>query len=531
VNVGPSPIWLKARLNAAGMRPISNVVDATNYAMLALGNPLHAFDFVKLHGGRIVVRRARPREQIRTLDGVVRDLTPDDLMITDAERSVALAGIMGGEETEIGDSTTEVLLEAANFEPFTIFRSSERLRLRTEGSNRWEKGVDPYLAQPAATLATQLIVELAGARWVGHTDVHGELPERPVVHYRPERADRLIGLETPAGEQYELLGRLGFDVEGERVVVPTWRARDVTREVDVIEEVARFRLEDVPFTLPVRSAMFGSLTREQQLRRRVEDTLVGLGFVEIYTPSLRPDDETTWKLEEPISVELTALRTRLLPSLVEAARRNAEVGVSGIALFEIARVYLPDKDLPNERLRAAGVLEGGFARVKGVVETLYAALKADLEVERAEDPLLHPGKAAKTPAGVFGEVHPSVLEGTWSAFELDLETLFEAAHEPVIYEDVITYPAVKQDLAFAVAEDVPAGTLVAAAREAVGPELFEIVPFDVYHGEQVGPGRKSIAFRVEFRSPERTLTDEEAAGLRQKIVDALQERFGAELRA
>ena len=531
VNVGPSPIWLKARLNAAGMRPISNVVDATNYAMLALGNPLHAFDFAKLQGGRIMVRRARPGEQLRTLDGVVRDLTPDDLMIADAERSVALAGIMGGEDTEIGDSTTEVLLEAANFEPFTIFRSSERLRLRTEGSNRWEKGVDPYLAQPAATLATQLIVELAGARWVGHTDAHGELPERPVVHYRPERADRLIGLETPSEEQYELLGRLGFDVEGERVVVPTWRARDVTREVDVIEEVARFRLEDVPFTLPVRSAMFGSLTREQQLRRRVEDTLVGLGFVEIYTPSLRPDDETTWKLEEPISVELTALRTRLLPSLVEAARRNAEVGVSGIALFEIARVYLPDKDLPNERLRAAGVLEGGFARVKGVVETLYAALKADLEVERAEDPLLHPGKAAKTPAGVFGEVHPSVLEGTWSAFELDLETLFEAAHEPVIYEDVITYPAVKQDLAFAVAEDVPAGTLVAAAREAVGPELFEIVPFDVYHGEQVGPGRKSIAFRVEFRSPERTLTDEEAAGLREKIVDALQERFGAELRA
>jgi phenylalanyl-tRNA synthetase beta chain len=531
VHVGPSPVWLKARLNAAGMRPISNVVDATNYAMLALGNPLHAFDFAKLHGGRIVVRRARPGEQLRTLDGVVRDLTPDDLMIADAERSVALAGIMGGEETEIGDSTTDVLLEAANFEPFTIFRSSERLRLRTEGSNRWEKGVDPYLAQPAATLATQLIVGLAGARWVGHTDVHGELPERPVVHYRPERADRLIGLEIPAEEQYDVLGRLGFDVEGERVVVPTWRGRDVTREVDVVEEVARFRLEDVPFTLPTRSAMFGSFTREQQLRRRVEDTLVGLGFVEIYTPSLRPDDETTWKLEEPISVELSALRTRLLPSLVEAAHRNAEVDVSGIALFEIARVYLPDGDLPNERLRAAGILEGGFARVKGVVETVYAALKGDLQVERAEDPLLHPGKAAKTPAGVFGELHPSVLDGTWSAFELDLETLFEAAHEPVIYEDVITYPAVKQDLAFAVAEDVSAGRLVAAAREAAGPELYEIVPFDVYHGEQVGPGRKSIAFRVEFRSPERTLTDGEAAGLRQKIVDALQERFGAELRA
>ena len=531
VQIGPSPLWLKARLHAAGMRPISNVVDATNYAMLALGNPLHAFDFATLRGGRIVVRRARPGEKLRTLDGVVRDLTPDDLMIADAERSVALAGIMGGEETEIGESTTDVLLEAANFEPFTIFRSSERLRLRTEGSNRWEKGVDPYLAQQAATLATQLIVELAGARWVGHTDVQGELPERPVIAYRPEQADRLIGVDTPAEEHYELLGRLGFDVEDERVVTPTWRARDVTREVDVIEEVARFRLEDVPFTLPERSAMFGSLTRGQQLRRRVEDALVGLGFVETYTPSLLPDEETPWKLEEPISVELTALRTRLLPSLVEAARRNAEVGERGIALFEIARVYLHGDELPEERLHVAGIVEGGFSRVKGVVQTLYAALKAHLEVERTEDTLLHPGKAARTPAGVFGELHPSVLESTWSAFELDLEELFRESREPVIYEDVITYPAVKQDLAFAVDDDVAAGALVAEAREAVGPELYEIVPFDVYHGEQVGPGRKSIAFRVEFRSPERTLTDEEAAGLRQKIVVAFRERFGAELRA
>jgi phenylalanyl-tRNA synthetase beta chain len=531
VEVGPSPIWLKARLTAAGMRPISNIVDATNYAMLALGNPLHAFDFATLRGGKIVVRRARPGEKLRTLDGVDRDLTPDDLMIADAERSVALAGIMGGEETEIGDATTEVLLEAANFEPFSIFRTSERLRLRTEGSNRWEKGVDPYLAEPAAILATQLIVELAEARWVGHTDAQGELPERPVVRFRPEGADALIGIDTPQELQHDLLRRLGFDVDGERVVVPTWRARDVTREVDVIEEVARFRLEEVPFTLPERSAMFGSLTREQQVRRRVEDALVGLGFVETYTPSLRPEDETTWKLEEPISVELTAMRTRLVPSLIEAAQRNAEVGATRVALFEIARIYLPGDALPDERLRVAGILEGGFVRVKGVVETLYGALKGDPAVERAEDPLLHPGQAARTAAGVLGEVHPSLIEGTWSAFELDLDELVQASRDPVIYEDVITYPAVKQDLAFAVPEEVTAGELVAAAREAAGSELREIVPFDVYRGEQVGPERKSIALRVEFRSPERTLTDEEAAGLRERIVDALRERFGAELRA
>jgi phenylalanyl-tRNA synthetase beta chain len=531
VQVGPSPVWLKARLLAAGMRPISNVVDATNYTMLALGNPLHAFDFAALGGDRIVVRRARPGEKLRTLDGVERDLTPEELMIADAERSVALAGIMGGEDTEIGDSTTDVLLEAANFEPYTIFRSSERLRLRTEGSNRWEKGVDPYLAEQAAILATELIVELAGARWVGHTDVQGELPARPVVHYRPERADRLIGIETPVEEQHAILGRLGFDVEGERVVVPTWRSRDVTREVDVIEEVARFRLEDVPFTLPERREMFGRLSREQQLRRRVEDVLVGLGFVETYTPSLRPEDDSSWALPEPITVELTTLRTALLPSLVEAARRNVDVGARRIALFEIARVYLSNGDLPNERTRVAGITEGGFAHVRGVVETIYAALKADLEVERAQNSLLHPGKAARTPAGTFGELHPSLLEGTWSAFELDLGELARVSREPVTYEDVITYPSVRQDLAFTVREDIAAGDLVAAARESAGPELREMRAFDVYHGPQVGEGRKSLAFSVEFQSPERTLSDEDAAALREKIVDALAERFDAELRA
>ena len=531
VRIGPSPVWLKSRLFAAGMRPISNVVDATNYVMLALGNPLHAFDFATLHGGRVVVRRAHAGEKIRTLDGVERDLTPEDLMIADAERSIALAGIMGGEDTEIGESTNEVLLEAANFEPYSIFRTSERLRLRTEGSNRWEKGVDPYLAAQAATFATQLIVELAEARWVGHVDVQGDLPERPVITFRPERADELIGIETPPQDQHKLLTGLGFEVDDERVTVPTWRARDVTREVDVIEEIARFRLEEVPFTLPVRRAMFGMLTRDQQLRRRVEDVLVGLGFAETYTPSLLPADESPWQLPEPISVELTALRTRLLPSLLEAVRRNVDAGADAIALFEIARVYLAGGELPDERLRVAGVSEGGFARAKGVVETIYAALKAEPAFERVQDPLLHPRKAAATAAGVFGEVRPGLLEGEWSAFELDLGELFESSRDPVAYDDVITYPPLRQDLAFAVPEEVTAGELAAAAREAAGPELREMRAFDVYRGGQVGEDRKSVAFAVSFQSPERTLSDEDAAGLREKIVDALAKRFGAELRA
>jgi phenylalanyl-tRNA synthetase beta chain len=531
VQIEPSPIWLKSRLLAAGMRPISNVVDITNYVMLALGNPLHAFDFETLRGGKIVVRHAREKETLRTLDGIERALEPEDLLIADAERAIALAGIMGGEETEIGEGTTTVLLEAANFEPFTIYRTSERLRLRTEGSNRWEKGVDPHLAAPAADLATQLLIELAGAEWAGHIDVNDGLPARPVVGYRPQRADAVIGIETPPDEQYALLGRLGFEPQDGNVVVPTWRARDVVREIEVVEEIARFRLEDVPSTLPARRAMFGTLTREQQLRRRVEDVLVGLGFSETYTPSLRADDETRWKLPEPIAVELTALRTSLLASLVEAARRNVDAGAQRIALFEIARVYLSNGDLPDERLRVAAIAQGGFPHIKGAVETLYAALKAEPRFERADHPLLHPGKTARTSAGILGELHPRALEGEWGAFELDLASLFAESHEPVNYQDVITYPAVRQDLAFTVPEEVSAGELVDAAREAAGPELREIDVFDVYRGEQLGAGEKSIAFRVAFQSPERTLSDEDAASLREKITEALGKRFGAVLRS
>jgi phenylalanyl-tRNA synthetase beta chain len=533
VELGPAPIWLKARLLAAGMRPISNIVDVTNYVMLALGNPLHAFDFAKLHGGKIIVRRARPGEKLRTLDGVDRDLAPTDLMIADADRSVALAGIMGGEETEIGVGTTEVLLEAANFEPTGIYRTSERLRLRTEGSNRWEKGVDPYLAEPAAKLATQLFVETTGARWVGHVDVQGTLPERPVIRYRAEKADEVIGLATPPDDQYALLGRLGFEHRGDDVVAPTWRAHEVTREIDVVEEIARFRLDEVPFTLPERRAMFGFLTPLQQLQRRVEDILAGLGLVETYTPSLRERDAepNAWRLPEPISIELAVLRTRLLPSLIEAARANAELGARNIQLFEIARVYLPHGDLPNERRHVAAIIEGGWSRTKGIVEALYAALKAEFRFERATDALFHPRKTASVGTGIVGELHPSVLDGVWGAFELDLEELLAVVPREVKYQDVVSYPPVRIDLAFAVPEEVEAGDLITAAREAAGEELREMRPFDVYRGEQVGEGRKSIAFAVSFQSPERTLTDEDAAALRDRIVEALRERFGAELRS
>ena len=533
VEIAPSPPWLKSRLLAAGMRPILNVVDVTNYVMLALGNPLHAFDGARLAGGRIVVRRARPGEELRTLDGETRRLDPRDLVIADGARAVAIAGIMGGENSEVSPETTEVLLEAANFEPVGILKSSERLRLRTEGSNRWEKGVDPELAPQAAVLATQLIVELAGARWSGGDEVCGALPERPVVRLRPARASALIGLEVAPEEQRDMLERLGFEVEDDwTVTVPSWRARDVTREADLVEEVARFRLDDVPFTLP-RRAGGARLSRDQRLRRLVEEVLVGCGFSEAYTWSLVPDDPdpAALRLPEPQSRDMAILRTQLLGGLVESALHNVNAGNGGIALFEIARVYLPTGGpLPDEHWHVGGVVEGGFTRAKGAVETLYRALRVEPSFAPAPE-LLDRGTGARTGEGWVLELREPRLEGTWGAFELDLPALVARSPEVVVYEDVVTFPAVKQDLAFVVDEEVPAGALVAAAREAGAPELRSIRIFDVFRGEQVGPGRKSVAVAVEFGSPERTLSDEDAAEVRGRIVAALAARHGATLRA
>jgi phenylalanyl-tRNA synthetase beta chain len=536
VRIGPSPPWLKARLTAAGMRPISNVVDVTNYVMLALGNPLHAFDFDTLRGGRIVVRRARPGEEFTSLDGNLRKLDPADLVIADAEGSIAFAGIMGGQETEVTEGTTSVLLEAANFEPGSILWSSERHALRTEGSNRWEKGVDPYLAPHAARLATQLVVDLAGARWTGDTDAKGELPEPPVVHYRPGRANRIVGIEIEDQEQKDILERLGFDVvPGWDVHVPTWRMRDVTREVDLVEEVARVHgLEKIPFTLPLRSAMFGRLSQHQRLRRFVEDVLVGTGFSEAYTLSLvaRDPDPSALSLSDPLTSEHGVLRTTLLEGLTNAARHNVAVGNSDVDLFEIARVYLPtDGELPEERWRLGAISSGGYLRIKGVVEALYEALGIELRLERAALPFLHPGKAAKLEAGWLGELHPSLLDGEWGICEVDLAALFDQVPERIAYEDVISYPAVHQDLAFVVDEGVLAGDVVEAVREAAGPEVRDLRVFDVYRGEPIRAGRKSVALHVSFQSPDRTLSDEDARELRERIVSALAEKFDAELRA
>jgi phenylalanyl-tRNA synthetase beta chain len=369
----------------------------------------------------------------------------------------------------------------------------------------------------------------------GQVDVHDGLPELPVVRFRPERASKLIGIDIPPDDQRTTLTGFGFDVSDDwQVAVPTWRARDVTREVDVIEEVARPLLDRIPYTMPLRRHVRGRLTKEQRLRRAVEDALVGAGLSEAYTWSLVAEDPSAGaiRLPNPMSSEQAILRTTIVPGLVEAASTGIDAGTEDVALFEIARVYLASSEqLPDEYWRVAGIVSGGYAAVKGVVEALYSALGLELRVARGSHAMLHPGKTAKTDAGWLGELHPSLLEGTWGAFELDLETLFAEVPERIVYEDVITYPAVLQDIAVAVDEDVEVGSLVDTAREAGGGLLREARVFDVYRGEQVGAGRKSVAIHLAFQSPERTLAEAEASEMRERIVSALAERFAAELRA
>jgi phenylalanyl-tRNA synthetase beta chain len=500
------------------------------------GSPLHAFDQTKLSGGRIVVRRAHVGETLRTLDGTQRELVPSDLLITDGERAVALAAIMGGLESEVGEETHEILLEAANFEPIGVLKTSERLGLRTEGSNKWEKGVDPYAAEPAAVLASRLLVDLAGAEMSGSVDVNDGLPERAVVTLRPERSDRVIGLEVAPDEQRSILERLGFVVDDAwQVTVPTWRARDVTREIDLVEEVARVVLDRVPHTMPRRRSVVGHLTPQQRFRRALEDVLVGAGFTEAYTWSLTPSDPdpNALRLSDPMSGDHAVLRTTLRHGLVEAARVNVDAGNAGIRLFELAHVYLPaEGTLPEERWRVGGMAEGGFGAARAALELVYERFHLPLEVivARANLAHLHPGKAATTDAGWLGELHPTILEGSWGVFELDLARLMAPLPERILYDDVITFPAIRQDIAVVVPDDLEAGAIVASAHEAAGPELREARVFDVYHGDQVGAGKKSVAVHLVFQAPDRTLTDADAAAARSRIVAALAQRFGAELR-
>ncbi len=533
MTIGESPAWLKARLIAAGMRPISNAVDVTNYVMLALGNPMHAFDFDSLVGGRIVVRRAGPGETLETLDGSQRELDPSDLVIADAERSIGIAGVMGGANTEVGDATTSVLLEAANFEPLTVLRSGERLRMRTESQTRWEKGVDAELAGPAMTYASELLAALTGARWTGHGEVRADPPNPPAIAYEPAYAERALGLPIPEPEQRDRLQRLGFGVTDDWTVqTPSWRARDVRRDIDLVEEVARFRLEDVPATLPVRQAMFGRLNHEQRLRRQVEDVLVGAGLYEAYTYSLQADDPDPGAivLPVPLSSQQRALRTTLRLGLLEAARHNVAMGNADVRLFEVAHVYLPTASVPDEPWHVGAIVQGAFPVAKGIVERVFESLQVEPRFASAR-PFAEAAVGATVQSGWLAQYAPLDLDGDWSAFELDLRELFALVPERILYRDVITYPPLRLDLAFVVDEHVPAGALLDAARAAAGEELRDAEFLSDYRGDQIPAGKKSVAYSFAFQSSERTLSDDDGARLRDAIVGAVSQQLGAELRA
>jgi phenylalanyl-tRNA synthetase beta chain len=555
VKVGPSPPWLKARIAAAGMRPISNVVDITNYVMLCLGEPTHAFDLDKVAGREIIVRRAGQGESVVTLDGQQRTLDAEVLVIADAEKPSAVAGLMGSQWSEVSDATTTVLLECANFDGPNTQRSSARLGLRTEGSTRWEKGLDPHLVPHALALASQLMVELAGATLVpGTIDLHGDLPGRPVVPLRRSRLEHLIGIEYDDARIERALTRLGYERSGDGWRVPTWRANDTTREVDLIEEVSRIDgIWKVPSVMPPHADAVGKLDHEVRLRHRAIDVLLGAGLSEAVTLAftdeqladrlrLGPDHprRQAVRVANPMGADQALLRTLLFPGLLESARRNLDAGRGRVALFELARVVLaaPGRDLPDQPVRVAGVMAGadaGYLEMRGVVEVLERALHVSLQVAADPQPFLHPGRSARLgQSGVLGELHPLVaaefgIDVAASVFEIDLSELDDGGVMP-LYRDVISYPAVRQDIAVVVDAEVPAAQLLAVVREAGGDLLSSADVFDVYRGPQVGEGRQSVAVHLEFQAADRTLTDAEADAVREQIVAALRDRLGGELR-
>jgi phenylalanyl-tRNA synthetase beta chain len=575
VRIGPSPPWLKARLMAAGQRPINNVVDITNYVMLLVGSPLHAFDFDRIAGGLLVVRRAKDGEQVTTLDGQTRTLDHDMLVIDDADGPTSLAGVMGGERSEVHDGTTRVLMEVANWHGFTIHRTSQLLGLRSEASSRFEKGLAPEQAMESQIVATQLMLELTGARLrPGTIDVGGPGPPPAVIRLREQKVADILGRPIERARQAEVLRALEFGVEeapdGLDVSVPPFRRIDVYREADVVEEVARIDgLEKLPATLPKRRGTAGRLTTAQRLRRRAVDALVGRGMHEIVSWTLTdaglPDrlrldaDDPRRRFvapENPMSEDQAVLRTTLAGSLLDAARHNAARGMPDLALFECGTVFLDSGEQLADEHRALGAIltghlhpqtwgtseppRAGFFAAKALLGAALDAVRVNWWVEPATEPFLHPGRTARVRAagedvGWLGELHPIVARA-WdldaaALFEIDLDRALAHARAVPQYVDVTSFPALHLDLSVALPEDVPASAVLATVREAGAELLADVRVFDLYHGAQVGEGRKSLALALTFRAPDRTLTDEDVAPLRDRIVEALREALGGELRA
>jgi len=563
VTIGPSPLWLKARLMATGQRPISNVVDITNYVMLLAGQPLHAFDLDRVAGARLVVRRAGAGEKLVTLDGQARVLDPDVLLIADDDGPTSIAGVMGGARSEVGPDTTRVLMEAASWSGPSIHATSLKLGLRSEASARFEKGLAPEQALDAQVVATQLMLALTGARLVAGTIDVGEPPPPPaVIRLREQRVGALLGVSIARSECALHLQRLGFETleeaDGLDVTVPYWRRNDVYREADLIEEVARLHGagDRLPATLPSRRGAVGVLTPAQRMRRRAEDALAARGLHEIVGWSFEaPEQDDLLRLaaddprrrhvvlENPMSEDQSVMRTTLLGSLLSMTRRNAARGQGVPGLFESGRVYLAtEAQLPEEHHALGALVPGDAFAAKGYLEALFAALRVTLSTEQSPagpQPFLHPGRGASVSAGGevvgwLGDVHPLVarewdLEGV-AAFEVDLDAVVARAMTVPRYEDLTSFPELREDIAIVVDAAVPAARVLEAIRAAGGALLASAEVFDVYRGEQIATGRVSLAIALTFRARDRTLSDDDAAPLRARIVARLADQLGGELR-
>ena len=563
VTVRPSPLRAQLRLTAAGMRPVSNVVDATNYVMLELGQPMHPFDLKLLAGQGIEVRTAGDGERFTTIDGVERTLTSEDLVIADLERAVAVAGVMGGADTEVSAQTSDVLLESAHFLPVSVLRTARRMGLRTEASIRFERGADPEAVAPAAARAAALISAWAGGQVLAGAADRGSEPERPTVTVRPARASKLIGVDLSSSEVREALGRLRLPAseEADRIVVevPGYRV-DLEREVDLIEEVARtIGYERVPSTLPgVRQA--GGMSGEQMLRRRIADLLSGAGLLEARSLSLVPVRDADFvpgvapvRIANPVSEEDASLRSSLLPGLLRAARRNVSTGRTSVRLFEAGRTFESDEPDPLEQERVAALLAGPVGEgwpverrdhdpldAKGLLEHLLAGLGIEWTVGRVPGRPWHPGRSFEVlvggqAVGEAGELHPAVgasfdLAAPLVGFELRIDALVRS-DDAIRFTEVSRFPPLRRDLAFMVDVAVPAGSIEAALVQAGGDLLERALLFDVFEGEPLPEGKKSLAFALDIRAPDRTLTDKEADAIVRAISERLQSDFGAELRS
>jgi phenylalanyl-tRNA synthetase beta chain len=579
VKIGPSPEWLAERVQAAGARSINNVVDITNYVMFELGQPLHAFDADRLArdaSGRMAidVRAARAGEKLRTLDGQDRELTTDTLLITDPSGPIALAGVMGGESTEVGDSTVNILLESASFSAPSISRTRRRLALLSEASARFERGVDAAACAAALDRAAALMAECAdGEVAPGIVDTYPAPAEPRELVLRISRLHAILGHDITAEEAASILERLGCGVRAAQselsVTVPTFRP-DLEREIDLVEEVLRvYGMERIPATLPAGRGRIGELTRTQQWRERIGAVLRASGLNETMTYSFAdpgdterlrdelPADEVACELLNPMSAEHSVLRRSLLPGLLRSVSYNQRRGVSNVHLYEIGSTFRASvgRKQPKERAIVGGVLAGAwhepawneaappldFFDGKGVIEAIVSELGAQrFKLRAAERPFLQPGRSAEVlvggeVVGWLGEVHPLVAEefeatAPVTAFELELASLVRAAKDVKPLSDVPRYPAVELDVALIVAEDVTAERFEQAARSAGGKLLESVRVFDVYRGKGVPAGSKSVALALTYRSPERTLTAEEVENAHDRLVRKVSGAVGGELR-